>query len=233
MISTCADKTIKVWRLDSNEQLSDDDVIDHEHAKTVRCISFSKSGRFLALGSFDAKISIWSYSQGAFEYVTVLEGHESEVKYVDWHPTKDQLATCSRDKTIWIWEFDENIEFQCEEVLTGHSQDVKMVKWVPGTNYQLVSASYDDTIKLWDCEDDEYFCKQTLSDHTSTIWCICFSSDGKLLMSGSEDMSVKVYTRTSEEKYAFSLNISGYHERSIYSIDYHSDTNILVSVGFN
>ena len=153
-----------------------------------------------------------------------------QVKFVDWHPTKELLATCSRDKNIWIWDYDENLEFQCNEVLTGHSQDVKMVKWVPQKEFQLVSASYDDTVKLWDCEDDEYFCKQTLSDHTSTVWSITFSKDGKLLMTGSEDLTIKVFTKTSEDKYAFSLNISGYHERTIYSIAYYDDLNMLVSV---
>lgn len=106
-----------------------------------------------------------------------------------------------------------------------------MVKWVPGSDYQLVSCSYDDSIKVWDYEDDEYFCKQTLAEHVSTVWCIAFTHDGKYLISGSEDKTIKVFSRSSQDKWALSLSISGYHERAIYSIDVFRDTLLLASVG--
>lgn len=44
----------------------------------------------------------------------------------------------------------------------GPLQDVKTVRWHP-LGEVLVSASYDDTIKLWVEEDDEWVCAQTLA----------------------------------------------------------------------
>lgn len=54
-----------------------------------------------------------------------------------------------------------------------HTQDVKIVKWSPVENI-LLSASYDDTIKLHKYDDisDDWACYETFTEHHGTVWCI-------------------------------------------------------------
>lgn len=47
-------------------------------------------------------------------------------------------------------------------------QDVKTVRWHPQGEV-LVSASYDDTLKLWVEEDDEWVCAQTLAGEPTPL----------------------------------------------------------------
>jgi WD40 repeat protein len=85
------------------------------HTKTVRSIAWAPSGKTLATGSFDSNVGIWepedtSDSENAggsaadWECVTLLEGHETECKSVGYSSSGTLLASCSRDKTVWIWE---------------------------------------------------------------------------------------------------------------------------------
>jgi WD40 repeat protein len=202
----------------------------------------------LACASFDATVSIWRYDAAAtnpddaFEHVATLEGHEHEVKSVTWSMDGMFLASCSRDKTVWIWsradpDDEENDEdWECVSVLSGHTQDVKRVAFSP-IEHLLASASYDDTVRIWKDDggrSDDWICEQTIQGHSSTVWDVCWDASGGKLATCSDDATVRIWERSSgwlssAKQFRCVCTIGGIHDRPVYSVSWHPTECMLAS----
>lgn len=189
----------------------------------------------------------------------MLDGHENEVKSVAWSAGGNFLATCSRDKTVWVWEEMEEDNFETIAVLQDHTQDVKCVTWHPEEEL-LASSSYDDTVRLYREDVDDWVCCALLEGHGSTVWCIDFEKPGSprydegrssRLASCSDDLTVRVWTRVSrsgsaggaravpsilrgapvEEEWVHEATLPEVHTRAIYSVSWSAKSGRIVSCG--
>jgi cytosolic iron-sulfur protein assembly protein CIAO1 len=77
----------------------------------------------IATASFDGTVVIWeaqNSSNSRWELVASLEGHENEVKCVCWSNDGKWIATCGRDKSVWIWENIGQGEFECVSSMNSY-----------------------------------------------------------------------------------------------------------------
>jgi len=217
------DRFVRIWGLQSGIDpeveggwvlLGDIDASER-HSRTLRSITWSHDGKLAAVSSFDASTSLWQEARArddfdhsgdgmvhraglTFECVGTVTGHENEVKSAGFSPSGEYFATCSRDKSVWIFETEQNFEYECVAVLQSHTQDVKFLKWHPSQDV-LFSCSYDDTIKVWGPDGDDWSCKETLSAHESTVWCLSWDHLGARFATCSDDRTLRIWMPVEEQ----------------------------------
>lgn len=259
LLASCSgDKTVRVWSHDvSYERWSLVATLEGEHQRTVRHVEWSPSGELLACSSFDSTVSMWRLTIGddesAIRYeldvVTILEGHENEVKNCRWAPTTPPsdavVATCSRDKTVWVWEraSPDEPEFDCAGVLSGHSQDVKSVCWLsqlvaPSGHLSLLSCSYDGTVKLWEenrTRKDDWFCAQTLHHGTlGTVWeCVvdptARSASSCVVCAATEGGSLRAWVLNRNKQYVAAGDLCVSTTAPVFSVDWSASGNLIAA----
>jgi cytosolic iron-sulfur protein assembly protein CIAO1 len=228
-------------------------MLERAHDRAVRCVAVSPCGRMLASASFDGTCAVYvrASPQHAWRRACALEGHESEVKRCAWSPSGSLLATCGRDRTVWVWEAHGEEEFECVAALHGHGGDVKCVTWHPSEDV-LVSASYDESVRVWreDEDGDDWSCAQVLGGesgdggegHRGTVWrasfeprrrmdggagarCVSCSGDGEFVVwNGSGFCNTEL---------AFGVRFQCGHDQAVLSCDWGANGFIAAGGGDN
>jgi len=222
LVSGSRDKSVRVWDLDT-QRLKYSPLM--EHTASVLCLQFDdrpEQDIIVSAGS-DCSIILWRFSTG--KKIKLIENaHRESVLNLKFDDT--YLVTCSKDKTIKVWNrkemwptddtypttanrpghvripahiIDMQREMESQHLkakpltpytllmtLEGHGAAVNAIQILNG---QIVSASGDRSIRMWDVRTGKNI--KTLNGHTKGIACVQF--DGRRIVSGSSDETVRIF----------------------------------------
>jgi len=185
------DKTVKLWDLQGNCLAT---FTRHNH--WINSVCFSPTRDEFATAS-DETAKLWDLQGNC---LVTFTGHNNSVNSVSFSPTGDTIATASSDKTARLWD---ELQGKCLVTFTGHDDSVTSVSFSP-TGDTIATASYDGTAKLWDLQgnllaDFSGYKGNLLKGEADfvelkiPIYSICFSRDGKFLITGSQDGKVRFW----------------------------------------
>ncbi|MCL6589859.1 MAG: hypothetical protein K6U80_07900 [Firmicutes bacterium] len=208
IISGAADRSIKVWDLESGMEL----FTLKGHTGPIKALVVTADGRRVVSGATDKTIKVWDLETKS--ELRCFEKHLGPVNALVILRDNRRVISGSTDKTIRIWDIESGLEL---EVLQGHTSSVTALAISPDGQY-LVSASADNTFKVWNIERKIEL--RTIKGLSDSVYALQFLPDGKRFIATAWDKTVKIWDlETGRELQA----INSQNGQEIYSLTVLSD----------
>jgi len=179
IVSGLRDNTIKMW--DRNTLQQSQRVLTG-HTGSVLCLQYDD--KVIISGSSDSTVRVWDVESG--EMVNTLIHHCEAVLHLSFRFYNGMMVTCSKDRSIAVWDMVSPTEINLRRVLVGHRAAVNVVDF---DEKYIVSASGDRTIKVWSTSSCEFV--RTLNGHKRGIACLQYHD--RLVVSGSSDNTIRLW----------------------------------------
>ncbi|KAG2338566.1 WD40 repeat-like protein [Suillus weaverae] len=148
----------------------------------IACVRYSPSGELLAIAT-NENIQIWN--PGKRECIAKFQGHCNGAWNCSlaWTPDGTRLLSSGGNRDPTLREWDTSTWMQVGEPGKGHTGNVWMIAMNP-TGTLLASACGDYEVRLWQLSD-----RRTIAifQHTSSVYCATFSTDGNHILSGGDN----------------------------------------------
>ena len=205
----------------------DDDILElpiNGHNGTIRSICFDPSSdlTLLTAGDVDKNIKMWDTENGSSK--GELIGHNKDVTTIKWSNDGSYFGSGSADKTIKLWDI-KSLKEICTIPTLGYGpiNDISLLN--TGEMLIVAAGHVDGNITIWDAQRKSLFTEIKENSQGKEVRTICFSPDGKYLISGGFDNKIKIYDILNNFNLASELE----HNDKVVSVKWHPDLPIIVS----
>uniref|UniRef100_A0A674D400 Apoptotic peptidase activating factor 1 n=1 Tax=Salmo trutta TaxID=8032 RepID=A0A674D400_SALTR len=189
LLATCSsDRKVKVWC----------GTLHSEHEEQVNHCQFTNTRRRLLLATCSndkfLNTKLWNINKPSSQ--NTMFGHLEPVNHCCFSPDDAYLSTSSSDGTLKLWEVSSANEWKSIDVADmfpeQREQTAVMVKcstW--SADGRTIICAARNAVFLWDIETSKKMAD--CSGHLSWVHGVQFSPDGSLLLSCSDDQTVRVW----------------------------------------
>jgi WD40 repeat protein len=180
-LSGAADKTLRLWDLESSRCLS----VLEGHTAGVSSVAISPDSKRALSGAADKTLRLWDLESS--RCLTVLEGHTEGISSVAMTADGKRALSGADDKTLRLWDLKSS---RCLMVLEGHTAGVSSVAISHNGRFG-VSGGNDNTLRLWSL--DSGCCLMVLGGHFDTVTSVAISHDGIRALSAGGDNVLRLW----------------------------------------
>jgi WD40 repeat protein len=187
LASGASDNTARVWDVATSKELAKIDTFGDR----VTGVAFSPDGKTLAACSNDGTAVL--FDLGAKKLKFSLKKHTDAVRGVAFAPDGKSVATAGKDKQVLVW----NAETGKPRLGVTFGEILYSCAFTPDGKQLMVAGGEefrgkDNSIKVIDLEKKGQ--PALLKGHTSSIWSLSLTADGKTLASsGYHDQTARLW----------------------------------------
>lgn len=158
------------------------------HFDSMNALVYSPDGQRVITASDDGKVKIWD-AQSGFCIVTFNE-HSSGVTGCDFAKKGNVLFTSSLDGSIRAWDL---IRYRNFRTFTAPSRlSFSSVALDPSAEVVGAGSTESYDIHIWSVQTGQLL--DQLSGHEGPVSCLAFAASGDILVSGSWDHTVRIWS---------------------------------------
>ena len=179
LLSGGSDFSVRLWKADTGEQLRQ----LSGHQQSVQAVAFSNDGQLLFSFGADRTICLWNAGNG-------------ELSGTFQHP-EASAAALSADAQFYAVGRENGAIFlhratdgAVQRELTGMEHEIRQLAFSPN-GMRLAAAGAEGAVCVWDLYTGRLL--KTFTSHTSAVNAVAFSPDSHFLVSGSDDLTARVW----------------------------------------
>ncbi|KAG8947232.1 hypothetical protein FRC03_001145 [Tulasnella sp. 419] len=190
-IASCAGGVVRIWDTDEAKLIGE----IGESTDMFYAVGISLDGSKVAAAGINKKVLLWDVESGQLEQT--LKGHEYWIQSVAFSSSGSKLVSAC-EKSVRIWNVKTGEVFRVlEDTATGirvplfsEVYSARPVAFSPD-GIHVAAGGTDKLVKVWNILNR--YGALVLKGHTDRIASATFSLDGKLLLSGSWDGTIKAW----------------------------------------
>jgi WD domain, G-beta repeat len=199
LLSAGTDKTVRIWDMDTRKQVGTLDA-----KRGANAVVFLPDGRRALTGGFDG-LCLWDVETGQMlQTARTPSGVAEKCLALSVNGRFAVAGLLNNDQNVQLWDLK---AFQCVQRFQGNTRRIGAVAMSPDCRFIVAGGGglqqgkapwLDTTVRVWEAASGK-LC-QIFEGHTAYIYTLAVSRDGRFVLSGSLDGTLRLWPLAAKQE---------------------------------